>query len=150
MLNPLVGDALGRDVDRAKGLAGQSRLEGRSEAARVGALDVEGARVLLGPDIHAPETAVGEPGRLSRAGDDVQRVRQGSRERLSELLHRELGPADGGPRVQRDRILLRRLEGTVLDEFGIDAAVTRVVDVLVRGVNKCSTTRKFRGGQPRA
>ena len=132
MLHPLIGDAAGDDVDSSKCLPGQVRLEGCREAAGVGALDVEGAGIPLGLHINAPVPAVGKPALFARSGDDVERVRQGRRQGLAELLDGDLGPVDGRPGIQRNGELLGRLKGPVLDEFGVDATVAGVVDVLFR------------------
>jgi hypothetical protein len=123
VLNPLITDAAGGDIDSPKSLAGQLGLERRREAARVRALDIERAGILLDFHIDAPPSAVRKSG-LSRAGNNIQRVWQGGRQGLGEFLEGDLGPIDGRPGIQSDGILFSLLEGSVLDEFGVDAAIT--------------------------
>ena len=136
MLNPLISDAAGDDIHSSESLPSQIRLERCCEAAGVGTFDVKGARVPLDLHINAPKPAVSKSA-LPRAGDDVQRIRQGRRQGLAELLDGQLRSINRRPSIQRDRILLGGLESSILNELGVDAAVTGIVDVLY-ALSTCS------------
>lgn len=127
---------LGLDLDAPKDIPRETRLQRGSElGALLGrASDIEAAGVLLGTHVHAPESVIGKPkflGRGLRRGD-VDRVWEGGRERGGQFLERDLGVVvDCAPSLQARGELGTALEGTVADQFGVDSAVTGVVDVLV-------------------
>ena len=129
MLGPGAVDAERGDLCRSKGLVREVRLQRDREGAGVGALDVEGAGVLLHLDVHAPVPRVAEAG-LALGRGHVERVRQRLRQRRAELLDGERGAVDGEPRVQADRELGTGLECPVLDQLGVKTTVARVIDVL--------------------
>lgn len=156
MLRPRPLDTLGLDLDAPKHLLllpAQRRLQRRREHALVRAADVEGPGVLGGGfDVHAPEARVGEAdlSGFSGDGDGVgERRGEGGREFL-ELEGGGAGVGDGGPGVEGDGVFQRGLEGAVADEFGVDAAVARVVDVLWPGVRCGLEAERGRGKVPRA
>lgn len=143
MLRPRPLDTLRLDLDTPKHLLlPQRRLQRRRKHALVRAADVERTRVLgRGLDVHAPEPGVGEADLAGLAGHG-DGVGQRRGERGGEFLELEgCRGGDGGPGVEGDGVFERGLEGAVADEFGVDAAVAGVVDVLWSGLGM-----RWRGG----
>lgn len=135
MFCPLILDGLGHNLDRTENLIGEVGLQRRSEGAVVGALDPEGARVLLLGDSDAPVAFVLEAdfARAVAARCDPQRCRQSLRERGVEKLDAEVGAIDREVMCRRDRELRAVLERTVLDELGVYTTIAGVVNVLSQG-----------------
>lgn len=67
MLCPVMLHGFRLDLDRPEDIVGKSRLEGRREAAFVGALDPEGTRVSLLLDVDAPVALIQEANGLAFA-----------------------------------------------------------------------------------
>jgi hypothetical protein len=88
---------------------------------------------LLLLDVHAPVTLIlkaNETSAVRRA--DTHRSGEGIGQRLAQELDAQAGAIDGLVVVGVHRVVVAKLEGAVLDELGVYAAVATVVDVLVK------------------
>lgn len=98
MLDPVVGNGLGLDLDGAKDIVGQVALQAGGEDTVVVTTDPERASVSLTLDIHTPVTLVEETdgaGVGALAAADVKRDGQGIGQRLLKAAERQLGAVHG-------------------------------------------------------
>jgi hypothetical protein len=132
MLGPVICNRLGLDLDASKDIVGQVRLESSREAAVVRTLHPEGAGVLLLLDVHAPVTLVLEANETSAVRRaNTHRSGESIGQWLAQELDAQARAIDGLVVVGVHRVVVAELEGAVLDELGVDTAVSTVVDVLV-------------------
>jgi len=78
--------------------------------------------------VYAPVTETNTTSVIAES--HIQRSRQSRRQWLREILQRQLSTANRTPSGEVRWEDGRTLESSVLDEFGVDATVSRVVDVL--------------------
>ena len=133
MLNPLLSLSLGLDLNRAKDLVCKIRLQRSCKVAFVVAPDPEGSSVLVSFDIHTPVALILETNFAGSAvaNRDLHGGRQGLGQRLSVIVDSQASTIDWEVVCRRDRESPTVLEGTVLDQLGVDATVTGIVDVLI-------------------
>ena len=143
MLNPLLSLSLRLDLNRAKDLVCKIRLQRSCKVAFVVAPDPEGSSVLVGLDIHAPVAFILEPNLAgsAAANRDLHGGRQGLGQRLSVIVDSQASTIDWEVVCRRDRESPTVLEGTVLDQLGVDATVTGIVDVLLSSMT--ANARRF-------
>ena len=93
----------------------------------------EGSSVFVGLDIHTPVSFILESNIAgsAAANRNLHGGRQSLGQRLSVIVDSQASTIDGEIVCRRDRESPTILEGTVLDQLGVDATVTGVVDVLL-------------------
>lgn len=134
MLNPIILDGLGLNLDATKDVVGEGRLERGRKLALVGTLDPEGASVLLHLDVHAPKAVVGEAQRSIAVAIRLHAHRSGQllRQGDIEVVERQFR-IDGAPEAQALGVMLGvTLESPIADQLGVDSSVATVVDILVQ------------------
>jgi len=104
-------------------------------------------------DVHTPVAIVGEANDVGGLHDGAARSwrhieGRGQRlgQRRAEILERQGRSVDGMPSVQRQWVFFAELKGPVADQLGIDAAIARVVDVLLPMLVSYSITFRMISG----